>query len=456
MIISLIVFSTHDGVFGITQLFSGQCSRAININRVLQAVLALVAIGISVSFDFFMRLISSPTVDDLRKAHRKGQSFDIAVHSIRNVRQISPWRTFGWIMLIFLAVPIQWLFHSIAFVCFSRTEYSLFAVSEAFTTGQDFAYPGVAFLGQNAFEQTTELQSQLDEILPSLKSAAMEWETLEVKDCARAYSHEPDGLQRHRNVLLVVEAGPDADAKGWTGAEVWNHTRPPEYTGESISYYKPELLNSLWSFAIYCKVDHHWERLYISMWSTSCKASYDGDATDSDLKTPDIFDAYYGEVSDIGWTHTPSSPFNTSAAFQNISVKYCISEPYQAPCKVYASNFFLLVTLFCIFLGCICSVLVTYSCWHKETCQSIGDALQAFLKDGESFIQVPGALTSDCNLNSGEPSVTRWTPVLKWKGTRSTWGQTASTTIWIWTCVPIVIFVFGGSAIVEASWDIIM
>lgn len=443
---SFIIFCTHGGTFGTTQLFSGHCNRAVNINRAFQAVLALLAIGISVSFDFFIRLISSPTVEDLRQAHSKGHSFDIGVHSIRNVRQISHLRTFGWMILILLTVPIQWLFHSIIFACFSSTDYSRFAVSEAFTTGHDFAYPGVAFLGQNAFNETTGLQSQFDAILPGLRSASRDWERLEAKDCALAYSEELISRQTYRNVLLVVKAGPDADAQGWTSAKVWNHTRPPAYPGESISLYKPDLLNSLWSFDINCSVDTQ------SGWYSTCRTSYDDNSALEEFETPGVGYIYYtypGEesVTEIPWTHSPLSPFNTSADFQSISVKYCLSEPYQAHCKIYASNFFLLLTLICILLGCTCSVLITYSSWYKETCQSLGDALQAFLKDGESFVQMPEVSTLGCYPNSEEYAVSRWTPVLKWKGTRSKWSQNVSTTTWIWIYVPIGIVLLGGSAI---------
>lgn len=444
MIISFIVSSTQGGAFGTTQLFSGHCDRAININRGLQAVLAVLAIGVSVSFDFFIRLISSPTVANLREAHIKGHSFDVAVHSIRNVRQISHWRTFGWIMLVLLAVPIQLLFHSIAFVCFSSTDYAYFAGSEAFITGQDFAYPGVAFYGHNAFDQTTGLQSKFDDILPGFQSASKEWERLDVRECARTYSQEPGGVQKHRNVLVVVEAGSDNDAKGWTGAEVWNGTRPPAYTLETLGYYDPNLLNSLWSFAIYCKIDRYMGRVDTEMWHTSCKVSYDDNAVGWD-----IWSSYNEKALQIYWTRTPDSAANRSPAFQNISVKYCLSEPYQAPCKVYVSNLFMLVTLSCVLLGFICSCLVTHSFWEKETCQSLGDALQVFLKDGGSFVQMPDTTNSGSNLGGGAASDSRWTPVLQWEGGRPRWGQAISTTTWVWIYVPIGISLVGGSAVLQ-------
>lgn len=433
------VSSFRGGAFGTTELFSGKCSHAVNINRVLQAVLALLAIGISVCFDFFMRLVASPNVDDLREAHSQGRSLDIAIHSFRNIRHISHWRTLGWMTLILLALPIQLFSHSIAFVSFGMTGYSRVVVSEAFTTGQPFAYPGIALLGSNL---TKSVHSQFHEILPIFESAATEWDRLEASDCRRIYSHDHEGLQSHRNLLVVIETGPDADAKGWIAAQVWNDTTPAAYDEDSFGEYDYRLENSLWSFAVYCEVNR--DGFYCNDGETQCSLSYDY-----------IDDSYPGESwgesagRDIFSMYWPSSPVAFSSlrdAFQYPHVKYCFSEPYSAPCKVYISNFFLMITMCCTFLGCTCSTLVARFYRHKETCQSLGDTLQVFLKHGETFVQMPSTLPAGCNPEDAAPLSTRWTPVSKWEGARPRWGQAISKRMWIGTYVLIGVLLFGGSA----------
>lgn len=425
------------GAVGTTELFSGQCDHAVNINRVLQAVLALLAMGVSVSFDFFMRLASSPTVDDLRHAHSQGRSLDIAVHSLRNIQHISHWRTSIWIILILLAVPVQLFSHSIAFMSFSTTGYSRFLVNEAFTTGQPFAYPGVALLGKRLTETT---HSQFDEILPKFESASSEWERLEVSDCRRTYSQDIQGLQSHRNLLVVIETGPDADAKGWTAAQVWNDTSSSVHHSNE---YDSQLKNSLWSFATYCEVDrvgYHNNSGY-----TRCSLSNDS----ADIQSMYIPQAWgEGLVRDnpsISWLVHPVDPY-MGDAFRNPRIKYCLSEPYSAPCKVYVSNFFLLITMLCVLLGCMLSASIARFYWHKETCQSLGDALDVFLKDGQTFVQKPGAIPAGHNSEATEPSPLRWTPVTKWKDSRPLWGQAISKRMWVWTYLPIGTLLLGGSA----------
>lgn len=445
--IFFIVLSTRGGPVGATELFSGPCGHAVNINRILQAVLALLAIGVSVSFDFFMRLVSAPTVDDLRKAHRQGRSLDIAVHSFRNVRRITRWRTLGWVILILLAIPIQLFFHSSTFICFSSTDFSVFLISEAFTMGQDVLYPGAAFAGWSVVQQDARLRSQFDQILPSLTSASHVWDRLELRDCLRTYGRDPEELQRHRNLLLVVETGPDADAKGWFGGYVWGYNRTPPHHGLSVDGYDNMLLNSLWSFSLSCKVDR--DGNVDNRGSISCKLPYEnhGDELGQIDRGPGFADQ---RTEEDAWTiYGPAGAwenFSMPSSYHSQTVKYCLSEPYSAPCKVYVSNLFLLITMFCVLLGCICSVLISRFCWDKETCQSLGDALQAFLKHGETFSQLRDNSPYAFIPGSATPPRIQWTPICTWTKTRMLWGRTVSKTVWLWTYVPIVAILFGGSA----------
>lgn len=446
MIACFTVSSTRGGAIGSTEVFSGKCSHAININRFLQAVLALLAIGISVSFDFFMRLASSPTVEDLREAHSQGRSFDIGVHSLRNVRYIPHWRTAGWIMLILLAFPVQLFSHSIAFIAFSTTGYSRFIVNEAFMTGQPFAYPGVALLNNSL---TQMAQSRFYEVLPIFESESSKWDKLEVSDCRHIYSQDLEGLQSHRNLLVVIETGPDADAKGWQAAQVWNESRLLAQDDDLFSEYDLELENSLWSFAISCYVNR--DDFLDNGGFIQCSASDGNPSYPNDYDSTDIWgQGTVGDTSNVSWLRGSYNESFVSDAFQIQRVKYCLSEPYSAPCKIYLSNFFLVVTLLCVLLGWACSILIVRFCWDKETCQSLGDALQVFLKDGESLVQVPGSFPTGCRPEGTSPPSTRWTPVSKWEETRPRWGQAMSKKMWLWTYMPIGALLLGGSAALGA------
>lgn len=128
----LVLTSVYGNTTGVTEIYSGHCNAAINIHSGLQAILALAAICTSVSSDCFLRLTSSPTADDLRRAHYEGRSLDIGVHSVHNVRQISSSRKITWLLIALFATPLQLFFHSSAIIAFDPTLFSRMIVSDGF------------------------------------------------------------------------------------------------------------------------------------------------------------------------------------------------------------------------------------------------------------------------------------------------------------------------------------
>lgn len=423
----------NGGGFQVTQLYTGQCSQAKVMNMCMQLVCAITAIGMSVSFDFFIRLVSSPTVDDLREAHSQGRSLDIGVPSWRNLRQLSRWRKFWWVSLVAIGIPIQLFFHSSTFIVYTSTTYSVFIASEAFTTGANFVYPGVAFLDLSAYNSTTEVQSHFHDILPGFRAASTNWTRLDVQDCLRTYFQDPMGLQNHRNLLLVVQTGPDADATGWKGAQVWNST-PAAYTNDTIHEYQPEVVNALWSFTPICSTTRSGSGSNL-IW-TSCRdsdtsefgsAGFDLPEFDGSSEVPNVWDIPWYPV---GNEFYPTSQFGNGdiyPEYQTVAVKYCLSEPYSAPCKVFVSGPFLLISLVCVLMGSILSILVTSFHWRKESCQCLGDALKVFMVHGTDITRISG------------------TGPVVWKDAKKRWGQVVSRRMWLWTYIPIGLFLVGGT-----------
>lgn len=435
LLVCVSLSSANGGVFQVTELYAGQCSQAKVLNQCIQLVCAITAIGMSVSFDFFIRLVSSPTVDDLRSAHSQGRSLDIGVHSFRNLRQLSKWRKLWWVLLVAVGIPIQLFFHSTTFIVHTSTAYSILVASEAFTTGADFVYPGVAFLDLTAYNSTTEVQSHFYDILPGFRAASTNWTRLEVQDCLRTYFQDPMGLQSHRNLLLVVQAGPDAEAIGWKGVQVWNST-PPAYTNDTIHEYQPDAVNSLWSFSPTCSAERSgsgdntiWTycsgvgfNLPLDIGSEFPKKGWN-------LSLYPYGDECFGD-DECYPSEPPDGLFGNGQIYpeyQTPAVKYCLSEPYSAPCKVFVSGSFLLISLVCVLLESILSGLVSSFHWRKESCQCLGDALKVFMTHGPDITRVSG------------------TGPMVWKDAKKRWGHVVSRRMWLWTYIPIGLFLVGGT-----------
>ncbi|PHH85729.1 hypothetical protein CDD83_11242 [Cordyceps sp. RAO-2017] len=432
LLICLGLSFARGAIGGSAELYSGPCSRAKNANRALQAALALVAIGLSVSFDFFMRLASSPTIEDLGRAHSQGRSLDIGVQSWRNIRQASWSRRLSWAFLALAAAPLQLFLHSTTFVIFSQTDYTQFIVSPAFTTGGAFAYPGVAFAGTSAFNASSGVRSYFDHVLPSFRSAPGQWERLPAGDCMYQYLQDPNGLQRRRDLLLVVKA----KAEGWRGADVWNNTTPRAYPSHAAHEYNPMAFNSLWWFAVRCYQDRVGSddgRL-----STFCCPSFDCYADDDSYNgwRPSYFLSLRASKSFWeGFLLTGLVPDHMDPALGSFTVDYCLSEPYVAPCKLAASTPILLINLACVLVGFASCSLIAYVCWNDESCQSLGDAIQALM--GSSDLVFKAAASTDA-----EPS-----SVIRWKETRKRWGHVVGRSMWFCTYVPIGLVLVGGSVV---------
>lgn len=120
---------------------------------------------------------------------------------------------------------------------------------------------------------------------------------------------------------------------------------------------------------------------------------------------------------------------NIYPEYRTVSVRSCLSEPYSAPCKVFASGPFLLISLLCVLFGSLLSVLVSSFHWRKESCQCLGDDLKVFMTHGPDIARTSGT----------EPMV--------WKGTKKRWGQVVSRRMWLWTYIPIGVFLVGGTIV---------
>lgn len=428
---------------GDLDLYSGKCSHAKNAHRGLQAALAVIALSLSICFEFFLRLACAPTVADLRRAHRNGRSLDIGIHSLRNMRYISSSRRLLWLFLLLSAISLQVLLHSTTFVISSQTAYSQFIVGQNFTSSGALIYPGVIPEGRRVFNSGLGVRSKFDQLLPGLLSAPSRWDRLEADECREKYFGDPSTLQGHRDVIIV------AKAQGWKGAEVWKSAIPSTYPDNAAHEYDPSAVNSLWRFAITCtprRVDDDSG----NMSPFCCSSPYCLDLFEQLIIKTD----YYLTPWDSLWTSDKWegrslvpfwTPKHINPAFHSLPIDHCLSEPYPAQCKLVASASFLLINMACVLVGCASSALIAWVCWNYESCQVIGDALQAFMKNSDLVIDSSAYKRSHMELST-KLSMTNTTA--RRMGRRivtGRLGQVVSLKMWLWTYIPFALFILGVS-----------
>ena len=137
----------------------------------------------------------------------------------------------------------------------------------------------------------------------------------------------PNGLQHYQNLVIVVEARPNTSATRWTGAKVWNGSLPISYTNISQSTYDPNALNTLWYLQPYC---------YHGI--CSGRIGYGGVFTlpqDYDF-VPWKFQWVESYIS----SGDLSTALSFSPAYDAATGLYCLAKPFDAPCKIEATNVF--------------------------------------------------------------------------------------------------------------------
>ena len=98
---------------GIGSFYKGSCAKAKSLNTWLQLLINILCTVLLGSSNYCMQCLTSPTRDEVDKAHRRKRLLRIGVPSLRNLRFISGYRVFVWVCLGLSALPIHFLYASL-------------------------------------------------------------------------------------------------------------------------------------------------------------------------------------------------------------------------------------------------------------------------------------------------------------------------------------------------------
>ena len=123
---------------GLGTIVDGKCSETkklavcthLGIN-----VLSTLLLGAS---NYTMQCLSSPTREDINRAHSQNLWLNIGTPSIRNLLGISRSRMVLWWLVAISSVPLHLLYNSAVFTTLSTREYHAFLVQRDFLTGASF------------------------------------------------------------------------------------------------------------------------------------------------------------------------------------------------------------------------------------------------------------------------------------------------------------------------------
>lgn len=188
---------------GIATIQKGSCSRIKSLDLWLHLFINVLGTLILGASNYTMQCLSSPTREEIDKAHLRKICLDIGVPSLANLRRISRTRLLLWWLLALSSLPLHFMYNSMVFYTISTYSYSVSIVSPEFLTGAPFgnqahveslegdSSPGRS-LRADAYERLEYLQAHL----PSLQN-------LDKEACLRAYRKD---FITDRGDLLVVSS----------------------------------------------------------------------------------------------------------------------------------------------------------------------------------------------------------------------------------------------------------
>ena len=204
---------------GLGTILDGKCSETkklamwthLGIN-----VLSTLLLGAS---NYTMQCLSSPTREDINRAHSQNLWLNIGTPSIRNLLGISRSRMVLWWLVAISSVPLHLLYNSAVFTALSTREYNAFLVQRDFLTGAPFDISHFSSfsprIGVNDTDRVSGSLNQVENIAHALQDNQRGLQKLANRDCIRTYAAE--FVSSHANVLAVLS---DLDPKPFGNSSI--------------------------------------------------------------------------------------------------------------------------------------------------------------------------------------------------------------------------------------------
>lgn len=180
---------------GIGTIRDGSCSETRDIAVWIHLginVLSTLLLGAS---NYTMQCLSSPTREDINRAHSHNVWLNVGTPSIRNLLRISRSRMLLWWLVAISSVPLHLLYNSAVFTTLSAREYDVFLVTSDFLTGAPFnlnltstSMDSLDYSANEAFFEKLELLEPLAQTLQDSQSGLQK---LTSKDCIGTYATAP-------------------------------------------------------------------------------------------------------------------------------------------------------------------------------------------------------------------------------------------------------------------------
>ena len=296
------------GGIGIVQ--DGSCSKIRTLSTWLHIIINVLSTLLLSASNYTTQCISSPTRDEVDRAHKRNIYMDIGVPSMRNLRLIAWNRIILWWLLALSGIPLHLLYNSAVFSTLFVQDHTVYALSDN-------------LLGQNS-SNWPKLNSSLDPFsAPHYNAEHFQdlstWDTLQNDNCMKSYSKR---IVSDRGDVLVV-------------------TRTNNTLLAIADTYE------LSGYCLDCDSPYAW-------------MCYDYQSDRRTVPGMDYSEVWCDPNTLIGrkqYTNwTVSSVVNGS---DNFPVQYCLSQPIDERCKLQFSLVIMMIVIICNFTKSLCMIIVS-------------------------------------------------------------------------------------------------
>ena len=358
-------------------LQDGNCGRIQKSSLWIHLAINVLSTILLSASNYTMQCLSSPTRNEIDKAHGHGIWLDVGVPSFRNLRKISRYRVTLWWILALSSIPLHLLYNSAIFASLSSREFNVFVVSSDFPDGAPF---NASIYGTNSQDPSTSPARSLQEYQKNQKALSK----LENEACRNIYGASL--IAANADVILVTSTENSTDSL--FGVEI-------EETSNLVS------------------------------------RAHDGFHSDSDFFSDCVPDQAQNPLKSCITPSTAewSIPFifsSSSPETQQLSIQYCLSQPVPEQCKLQFSLAIMIVVIICNIVKAVCMGLIAWK-GDPEPLVTLGDAISSFLNHPDKTTQgnCASGKTRFIGAKSWDPMPSVWDPRL------TRWFHTASKRRWL-------------------------
>ena len=412
----------NSSLYAATIIFEGNCDKSSRLNLILHLLINISSSAALASSNFFMQVLSSPSLQEIDQAHVWLRSLDIGIPSLHNLRLVSPFKSVGWFALLISSVPIHLLFNSAIFeTTFYGSDWHLTIATEAYTQGADFFPPGASLAAGGApgpiyssnasstniegfhsygnavdMAQYWDRSSRASRDVYTTSEKAHKWIKIDSLECQSQYrSYAP--ITKYGNVVVIIESA-TSDSDGWKRNQVFDFQSAGNLSNYWDSHIPPKKINSLW-YSTQCSITRTQGSIRnMNTCTNTCLAALGltqfastSSFTESDAPEPE--EPWILKYKPFpGHSQHQEQAFGYNHYFDfSLRVRYCLAEPIHEQCKVGLSNSILLIIIFCIFVKTFACTLVL---WLLPSTSLVnpGDVMQSFILKPDPMTSGLGSL----------------------------------------------------------------